>query len=280
MGPATSRNPFVLGTFLLALGGLVAPAAGARPAEAEAPAVAAAVAAGLAIVVNIPAGELTVLEGDDFARVYPVTVGLPRHPTPVGEFTLSKAVWNPWWHPPESWWARNEKPQAPGPSNAMGRAKLSFKPLYFIHGTAETEKLGTPASHGCVRMANADILELARLVHRYASPDLDPATLDALAADPKRTREIPLDLPVTLRIVYERVELRGDQVVVHPDVYRRGGGKDLAREMTAVLAERGEVVDFVHVERVVAGFPPEGGTIPLAELVGAGGAGSAERARR
>jgi len=30
----------------------------------------------------------------------------------------------------------------------------------YIHGTNHEEKIGTPASHGCVRMRNADLLEL------------------------------------------------------------------------------------------------------------------------
>jgi lipoprotein-anchoring transpeptidase ErfK/SrfK len=30
----------------------------------------------------------------------------------------------------------------------------------YIHGTNQEARLGTPASHGCVRMANADIAEL------------------------------------------------------------------------------------------------------------------------
>jgi len=30
----------------------------------------------------------------------------------------------------------------------------------YIHGTYEENKIGTPASHGCIRMKNEDILEL------------------------------------------------------------------------------------------------------------------------
>ncbi|WP_234015889.1 L,D-transpeptidase [Achromobacter spanius] len=34
----------------------------------------------------------------------------------------------------------------------------------YIHGTAEEECLGMPASHGCIRMANGDIEELFELI--------------------------------------------------------------------------------------------------------------------
>ena len=30
----------------------------------------------------------------------------------------------------------------------------------YIHGTPDTEPMGVPASHGCIRMRNADLLEL------------------------------------------------------------------------------------------------------------------------
>lgn len=274
MERTTTHRPLVLAALLLAA---LAPAAGAASSGAantgaastgvanpgaEAP----SAAPGLEIVVNVPAGELAVFEGDDFVRIYPVTVGMRAHPTPVGEYTLTKAVWNPWWHPPKSRWARGKKPQPPGPDNSMGRAKLYFKPLYFIHGTAETDMLGRPASHGCVRMSNTDVIDLARLVHRHATPDLDPATLDALAADPKATREIALERPVTLRIVYERVELVGDEVVVHPDVYRRVSRRDLEAQVAAALAERGEAVDAALVARRLEGMHRDGGRIPLASL--------------
>jgi hypothetical protein len=238
-----------------------APVAGAAAAVDD------GTAPGLEIVVNIPAGELTVHEGGTFSRVYPITVGTRAHPTPIGEWTLTKAVWNPWWHPPKSRWARGKKPQPPGPENAMGRAKLYFKPLYFIHGTAETEKLGRPASHGCVRMSNVDVMDLARLVHRHANPDLDPAVLDALAADPKETKEIALERPVTLRIVYDRVELVGDELVVHPDVYRKVTRQALVDEVAAALAERGAVVDEKQVAEHIRDMHRDGGRIALAALV-------------
>ena len=41
------------------------------------------------------------------------------------------------------------------------RGKVDTKSRYiYIHGTHEETKIGTPASHGCIRMRNRDILEL------------------------------------------------------------------------------------------------------------------------
>lgn len=45
-----------------------------------------------------------------------------------------------------------------------GRRVDSFKRLIYIHGTSEEGRLGTPASHGCIRMKNEDVIELYSLV--------------------------------------------------------------------------------------------------------------------
>jgi len=34
----------------------------------------------------------------------------------------------------------------------------------YIHGTKHEDKIGTPASHGCIRMRNADVVDLFELV--------------------------------------------------------------------------------------------------------------------
>jgi lipoprotein-anchoring transpeptidase ErfK/SrfK len=39
----------------------------------------------------------------------------------------------------------------------------------YIHGTKHEDKIGDPASRGCVRMRNADVIELFDLVDEGAS---------------------------------------------------------------------------------------------------------------
>ena len=36
----------------------------------------------------------------------------------------------------------------------------SYTRYIYIHGTSEEGRLGTPSSHGCIRMKNKDIIEL------------------------------------------------------------------------------------------------------------------------
>ncbi|MCC5866937.1 MAG: L,D-transpeptidase [Gammaproteobacteria bacterium] len=47
--------------------------------------------------------------------------------------------------------------------NRLGEVDTMRRYIY-IHGTPETEPLGVPASHGCIRMSNADVIELFEIV--------------------------------------------------------------------------------------------------------------------
>ncbi|HRI87907.1 MAG TPA: L,D-transpeptidase [Candidatus Hydrogenedentes bacterium] len=44
------------------------------------------------------------------------------------------------------------------PGKNMGGNVDSYSRYIYIHGTNEEEKIGTPSSHGCVRMKNADVV--------------------------------------------------------------------------------------------------------------------------
>ena len=46
------------------------------------------------------------------------------------------------------------------PGNNQGDGVDSYQRYIYIHGTDEESRLGTPASHGCIRMANQDIINL------------------------------------------------------------------------------------------------------------------------
>ena len=55
------------------------------------------------------------------------------------------------------------------PGVNQGGACDSFTRFIYIHGTNQEQRLGKPASHGCVRMSNRDVVELFDLVaHREA----------------------------------------------------------------------------------------------------------------
>lgn len=43
--------------------------------------------------------------------------------------------------------------------NRLGKVD-TFRRYIYIHGTPDTEPIGVPASHGCIRMRNTDIIQL------------------------------------------------------------------------------------------------------------------------
>ncbi|MBW3572653.1 MAG: L,D-transpeptidase family protein [Gemmatimonadetes bacterium] len=179
-------------------------------------------AAQLRIDINIPANRLRVLEGDSVLRTYRVSVGMPGHDTPDGEFTIGRAEWNPSWRPPPGReWTREAQFTPPGPNNPMGRVKLFFAPLYYIHGTPDTANIGQAASRGCVRMRNRDVIELARLLHHHAQPTVAPGEIDGILRLSGTTRWSTFRAPVPLALRYDPVEIEGDALTIHPDVYAR-----------------------------------------------------------
>jgi hypothetical protein len=219
-----------------------------RAAAEEAP--------GLKLVLNIAARRLHVYENGERTRTYTVSVGKPGHRTPVGSYRISRVEWNPWWHPPNSPWARGKKPTPPGPKNPMGRVKMYFRNLYFIHGTPETGTLGQAVSHGCVRMSNGNAIALARLVHEYGSPNVSKATIDRLVGNSKATRTIWLKRPIPFEVVSGAAEVHDGRLEIYAtegeiparqvwdDAVRAlaGAGFDLAaldRERLSVLVAQG-----------------------------------------
>jgi hypothetical protein len=177
----------------------------------------------LRVELNIPAQQLSVFAGAERVRTYTVSVGLPGYETPEGRFRITHAEWNPWWRPPlESEWARGRKAEPPGPGNPMGRVKLYFAPLYYIHGTPHRQDLGAPASRGCVRMLNSDAVDLAILLHAHAAPTLPAAEIPALLDGPRTTRISRFGAPVPFEVRYEVLVVEGGELLVHDDVYGRG----------------------------------------------------------
>jgi hypothetical protein len=218
---------------------------------AGAPAVAQAGDSGLRIELNIPTLRIEAFDGGRLIKTYPVAVGQLGHGTPTGTFRISRAEWNPSWRPPQREWTRGKSYTPPGPDNPMGRVKMFFSPLYYIHGTPDEESLGTPASHGCVRMLNEDAVELATLLHEEASPTIPAEQIDRILAQSRTTRVSRLEDSVTLVIRYDLVVVEDEVLAVYPDIYRRGihteavyqallaGGYDVSavttREVSALL---------------------------------------------
>ena len=155
----------------------------------------------LGVVVDLSERRLDVRIDGELHASYEVAVGRPGHRTPTGTHRLSRVIWNPSWVPPEREWARDAEPKGPGePGNPMGRVKIFFDDLLYIHGTEATESLGEPASHGCIRMRNRDAIALARLVMEHGGAAKSEGWVDETLANATRTREVQVPEPPILRI--------------------------------------------------------------------------------
>jgi lipoprotein-anchoring transpeptidase ErfK/SrfK len=105
---------------------------------------------------------LRLWEDLELAKTYTVAVGQEGLETPEGLYEIQAMEENPTWHVPESAWAGDLAGQTipPGPANPIKARWMAIFEGAGIHGTEETESLGSAASHGCVRMSIPDVEEL------------------------------------------------------------------------------------------------------------------------
>jgi lipoprotein-anchoring transpeptidase ErfK/SrfK len=158
--------------------------------------------ASMRLLIDISERRLFVERNGERVATYGIAVGTGKHPTPQGSFSIRRMIWNPRWVPPDSEWARDEKPRGPGdPKNPMGRIKIFFRePTYYIHGTNAEGSIGSAASHGCVRMRNADAIELARTLIDHAGAPVEEGLIQRLINHVRQTREVRLSNAIPLRI--------------------------------------------------------------------------------
>jgi lipoprotein-anchoring transpeptidase ErfK/SrfK len=95
-------------------------------------------------------------------KEYTVAVGAIGFDTPAGLYHIQNKAVNPTWTVPHSAWAGDlaGKVVPPGPDNPLKARWLGIFDGAGIHGTDETYSLGHAASHGCLRMAIPDVIEL------------------------------------------------------------------------------------------------------------------------
>ncbi len=135
----------------------------------------------LYIVVDTGENKLFVKKGTEVVRQAVVSCGsgdILEEPggkrkwtfdTPRGEFTVTSKITNPYWVKPD--WAFVEE-GAPIPKNpelrveagSLGDYALGFGDGFFIHGTLYTRLLGRNVTHGCVRVGDADLKEIFKII--------------------------------------------------------------------------------------------------------------------
>ncbi|MGN6590233.1 MAG: L,D-transpeptidase, partial [Sphingomicrobium sp.] len=115
------------------------------------------------IVVDTPNHFLFLVERGGVARRYGIGVGRPGFTWSGVHHVSAMREW-PAWTPPQE--MRRRQPYLPvsmpgGPHNPLGaRALYLGSTLYRIHGSNEPWTIGHNVSSGCIRMRNADVIDL------------------------------------------------------------------------------------------------------------------------
>ena len=110
------------------------------------------------VVVSIPDRKLAVMESRRVVKIFSTAVGAPESPSPSGVFQIVNSIADPTWY-------TKGRIVPPGPSNPLGPHWLGLNLKgYGIHGTSNPASIGHNASHGCIRLRNSDIRELASMV--------------------------------------------------------------------------------------------------------------------
>jgi L,D-transpeptidase ErfK/SrfK len=111
-------------------------------------------------------------KGQNVVRTYPLGIGREGWGSPVATTKVIAKTANPTWTPPASIKAEHAADGDPlpnvvpaGPDNPLGPFKFTLGlPGYLIHGSNKQFGIGMRTSHGCFRMYNDNVLELAKLV--------------------------------------------------------------------------------------------------------------------
>jgi len=105
---------------------------------------------------------LTLFKNLRKAKTYRIAVGQAGLETPAGTYAIQDKQVDPVWNVPKRDWAGKlaGKHIPPGPKNPIKARWMGFFDGAGIHGTDAETSLGSAASHGCVRMAVPDVIEL------------------------------------------------------------------------------------------------------------------------
>ncbi|PST22568.1 hypothetical protein C7U61_04640 [Rhizobium sp. JAB6] len=109
-------------------------------------------------------------EDGSLLAVYPATIGSEESPSPSGKHKVKGVARLPTYtyNPKINFQQGHNKKilKLPsGPNNPVGTVWIDLtEPTYGIHGTPDPELIGKVGSHGCVRLTNWDVEELAGMV--------------------------------------------------------------------------------------------------------------------
>ena len=123
--------------------------------------------AGVAVKIDTKSNVLGVYQGEKLIAAYPVTVGSTHTASPIGEWKVRHITKMPTFRYDKEMLQHGKRSGnfhllPPGPRNPVGVMWIALnKKGIGIHGTNEPGSIGHAASHGCIRLANWDVVRLA-----------------------------------------------------------------------------------------------------------------------
>ncbi len=121
----------------------------------------------VSIKVDTKTNRLGVFEAEKLIAAYPVTIGSAHNMSPIGEWKVRGISKLPTFRYDKEMLEHGERSGnfhmlAPGPRNPVGVMWIALnKKGIGIHGTNDPGSIGRAASHGCIRLANWDVVRLA-----------------------------------------------------------------------------------------------------------------------
>ena len=119
------------------------------------------------IKVDTKARMLDLNDQDRLIASFPITPGSQRLPAPIGTWKIAKITILPNFRWDQAMLQHGRRSGnfyliPPGPRNLVGVVWIGLnKPGIGIHGTDNPDRIGRSASHGCIRLANWDVIRLA-----------------------------------------------------------------------------------------------------------------------
>jgi lipoprotein-anchoring transpeptidase ErfK/SrfK len=121
----------------------------------------------VAVKIDTKTNMLGVFDGEKLIAAYPVTLGSSQTASPIGEWKVRGIAKLPTFRYDKEMLQHGQRSGnfhllPPGPRNPVGVMWIALnKKGIGIHGTNEPGSIGHAASHGCIRLANWDVVRLA-----------------------------------------------------------------------------------------------------------------------
>ena len=188
------------------------------------------------ILINLPQRMLYHFQAGKLMVHYPVGLGRPNWPTPMGSFNVLNIQENKTWYLPKSIQEEMRREGKivltqvpPGPENPLGKHWIGLSlPEIGIHGTIAPASIYRFLSHGCIRLHPDDIAALFQQVRKNLAGKI-------------------IYVPVLLvRLKDGRIFLE-----VNRDVYKKSIDPITIVENSAKIKGIGDMVDWKKVKEVI-----------------------------